>query len=305
MALSEHQKNIVDLLLEKINSGDYKLIKKNCICGNTNTQKDILIKENDKFGFPINYLLCQKCGLIRADKVFDKKSNELFYKDFYRKMYFGNKYTVESRFQKMSKSRGNKLYKLLNSHSLLDSKNINICEIGSGSGYNIYKLYQNGFKCVGYDYDKEDLSYGLSMGIDLKYGNYNQIEENSQDIILLYHVLEHCLNPISEFRSIIKKIKPLGHIVFQVPSFLNNKSKLYNEPYKKLHISHIFYYYMDFLKVFCNKVDLKVIYCDETCTFICQKPNDWQKNNISYIYDKSLKDNFVSLKSIFERDVNL
>ena len=87
--LTQTQEETRKLLLEKIASKELLLVKNTCLCSNLHENQDVIVSEKDRYGLPIKTLCCSKCGLLRCDKVFDEKSNELFYKQYYTSLYRG------------------------------------------------------------------------------------------------------------------------------------------------------------------------------------------------------------------------
>ncbi len=81
LPLSEFQKASINNLINDINDNILILENNHCLCGNNNTEKDIIISEKDRYGIPAQQLICSKCGLIRSQKKFDDQSNIKFYKN--------------------------------------------------------------------------------------------------------------------------------------------------------------------------------------------------------------------------------
>ena len=103
------------------------------------------------------------------------------------------------------------------------------------------------------------MNYGVEKGLDLKYGDYNQVLENdSVDLIILSHVMEHFVNPTGEMNKIIHKLKFGGQMIVEVPSLLNiikpiaKSNKL---PNKKKTISNI----TSMNEKLFNKMNLEVL----------------------------------------------
>jgi SAM-dependent methyltransferase len=126
--------------------------------------------------------------------------------------------------QKLNDIRINELHNIIKNLPK-DSKNLDLLEIGSGTGIQL-KYLQHFFKSV--------------IGIEIKESNYDSIveqrviyydgskipfEESSFDIIFSSHVLEH-ISQFTEFDSEIKRVlKPNGICIHVVP---NSLWKFYN-----------------------------------------------------------------------------
>lgn len=76
-----------------------------------------------------------------------------------------------------------------------------VAEVGCGAGGCLlpFKFKEVGMMVSGYDYDYDYLEYGKSMGLSLYYGDFYQLsEDNHFDLIILNHVFEYFLDPITE-----------------------------------------------------------------------------------------------------------
>ena len=80
------------------------------------------------------------------------------------------------------------------------------------------------FSCTGVDYDEEYLEFGRLKGLSLINGNYkNIIEDNSVDLLILSHVMEHFSNPIEDMIDVISKVKSNKYLLVEVPGIFYHK----------------------------------------------------------------------------------
>lgn len=286
VGLTDYQQKSLSRLLVAIENNNLRLVENNCLCGNNHPKNDIVVSEKDRYGIPCASVLCSKCGLIRSDKVFDEKSNNLFYEKFYRDLYVGQ-HEPNDKFFKDQVIRGEKFLSLVIESKILDNIS-NVVEIGCGSGGIIYPFYKENKNCKGFDYNDDYLKLGRKFGLNLILGDWNNyLEDNSADLIIISHVMEHFLNPIKEINKIIKKIKPGKYLLVEVPGifYIN---KIYLDLIFYLQNAHVYSFYEEYLEVFFKKLGLEVVYGDERCTFLLKKPENWTENNVSFIYDNSL-----------------
>lgn len=286
ISLSKYQQESLNKLLKAINVGDLKLVNNDCLCGNNNTENDIVVSEKDRYGISCASVLCSKCGLIRSDKIFDEYSNNLFYEKFYRDLYVGQ-HNPNDKFFYDQVIRGEKFLSLINKSKIINNIS-NVVEIGSGSGGIIYPFYKENKSCIGFDYNEDYLKLGRKFGLNLILGSWNNyLEDNSIDLIIISHVMEHFTDPIKEINDIIEKIKPGKYLLVEVPGvfYIN---KIYLDLIFYLQNAHVYNFYKQYLNVFFEKLGLEVIYGDERCTFLLKKPENWTASNTKYIYDKSL-----------------
>jgi hypothetical protein len=85
---TQNQVEYINRVRRKILNG-FTLKANNCPCGEGNRDKDIVISEIDRYGLPLQTVLCVKCGTLRIDTYLDDKSLSEFYTDYYQQMYEG------------------------------------------------------------------------------------------------------------------------------------------------------------------------------------------------------------------------
>lgn len=286
--ITDSQLRSIEKLKVKIKSGEYKLIENECLCSNKDKSIDIVIAEKDRYGLPIKSVLCGKCGIIRSSIIFDNDSIIKFYSEEYRDIYTSKDSNgTPADFFNDQINRGKFLFSTF-SKIVGDKIGLKVFEIGCGAGGILLPFMEQNNSCSGSDYDTDYLEYGKKMGLDLKYGDFeNILADESVDLVILSHVLEHLTNPIQEMNKMIKKVKPNGYLIVEVPGiFIIDKA--YFNPILYLQNAHVYSFYKDFLGVFYPTLGLKVIYGDERCVFILQKPINWDARTIEQIYSPVL-----------------
>src|SRR4051812_1505130 len=68
----------------KLLNKEFKLVANQCPCG---SDHDVVISEIDRFGLPLQSMLCQECGTVRSNPYFDEESLHVFYSKYYQEMY--------------------------------------------------------------------------------------------------------------------------------------------------------------------------------------------------------------------------
>ena len=285
--LSKFQKKSIKNLLNDIKKGKLNLVDNHCLCLNQTPENDIVIAEKDRYAIPVKNVLCSKCGLIRSKKIFDEKSNLEFYKNYYRNIYTGLNKPNDNIFLN-EKARGKQFLSLVKKHVNLNEIE-KLLEVGCGSGGIIKPFDDIGISCVGVDYEENYLEFGRNKGLMLLCGDYKkQIKNESIDLLILSHVMEHFTKPIEEIVEIIKKVKADKYLLIEVPGIFY-MDKPYLNPIFYLQNAHIFnYYYADYLKIFYTSLGLEVLYGDERCTFLLKKKTNWEIPKIGYVYNSSL-----------------
>ena len=80
-SVNKIQRNAINELVQKIESGVYQLTENDCMCG---SQEGILVAQKDRYGTDNDTYLCEECGIIRVSPILEKNSLKLFYKNDYR-----------------------------------------------------------------------------------------------------------------------------------------------------------------------------------------------------------------------------
>lgn len=283
--LSEKQYNSLILLKEDISSGKLHLVTNHCICNNKHPEHDIVISEKDRYGLAFPQILCSHCGVIRSKYVFDETSNNLFYELYYRNVYSSGM-SIDDFFYNWQVYQGNRFVRLLKELNVFEDI-LRIVEIGCGAGGILIPFKDEGKKVCGYDFDMDYIKYGKSKGLEIKYGDwFIQTADNSCDMIILSHVLEHFLDPLEQLKKIISKIKIGKYLIVEVPGLFNIHDA-YGYPIRYFQNAHVYNFYEQSLRILFEKLGLEVVYGNEFCTFICQKTSN-SIPEISFVYDDCL-----------------
>ena len=267
ISLTDSQKKCKEDIIQALSEKSLVLIENKCICGNTSCS-DIVVSEKDRFGIPIPQLLCLNCGLIRSQFIFDNNSNNIFYTNYYRKLY--NTSNIEDYFQYQTR-RGSRFLTLLKSLNLIAVIE-SIAEIGCGSGGILYPFLGKAKEIKGYDFENFFLEFGKTRGLNLSNEDFFSVnKDNSLDLIIMSHLVEHLVEPLAFLKRVISKIKPGKYLLIEVPGLYSNPFPGFN-PILFFQNAHVIQFYTKaHLTVLLKAMGLTIIYGDETCTFVCQK----------------------------------
>ena len=147
--------------------------------------------------------------------------------------------------------------------SKIITKRSRILEIGSGHGFFLDIMKKNGYDITGFEISKEKRKYSKKVTkvpvLDI---NINEkIPTNkSFDIVVLFHTLEHIIDPVILLKNIKKLLKPKGKVLVEVPNcddFHLGLNKFYKEFYWER--AHIHYFNPKSLKTMINLGGFKSI----------------------------------------------
>ena len=82
--LSEIQKKYIRIFIDKCSSGEYSFEHLNCECGCNDFET---IAKKDRYGIPVETVICRNCGLIMTNPCLDSNSNNAFYDNEYHYIY--------------------------------------------------------------------------------------------------------------------------------------------------------------------------------------------------------------------------
>ena len=206
LCLNETQQRLLKNFL-----GD-KRIKHKTIshCPLCSGEDSIMIAEKDRYGIPLETVVCKNCGLVRSYKQLEEKSSGIFYFEYYRKIFGEPKELVDKRYEIGAKQ---KIPKHL-------TKGKTILDIGCGGGWNLMAFHNKGYKYYGFDFDQDLINYGRKRGLNLYLGGISEVIKQGIkcDYLVLDQVLEHTNNPIDFLISLKPILNDKAIIDIGVPA---------------------------------------------------------------------------------------
>jgi SAM-dependent methyltransferase len=225
----------------RLRSGEYGLEATRCPCGE---REGTIISEVERYGLPLNSVVCAACGTVRFDPYLDGPSLEDFYKRFYQKMY-GRAPDIEGYFLRQ-RNYGEKILAVVGYTLAPDAW---VIEVGCGSGGALEVFQAKGYRVAGCDYGGELIEAGRRRGIEnIHHGSLTDLGralgDVKADLIYLHHVFEHVGDPLAFLLECRDFLKPGGQVVIVVPDVSRIASFDYpaGDLLPFLHISHKYNY---------------------------------------------------------------
>ena len=184
------------------------------LCGHSCS---ITIAKFDRYAIPVEYVCCKACSFIQASAVFSEDSNKEFYSNHYRYLQEGGTpdQVFNARFNRQVRNGKRILMRLQPQMSQDGLKKV--VEIGSGAGGLVSVFLAAGFDVSGFDIDPSLLEIGKKRyGLPLQRGKFSA-SENSVDVIILRHVVEHLSDPSPLLTSVGSALRPGGLLYVEVP----------------------------------------------------------------------------------------
>jgi len=184
----------------------------------------------------------------------------------------GEYYKSEDYISHSSTKKGiiNKLYHIIRERAikqkeqlaLKHSENKSILDIGCGTGDFLGYCKNNGWETLGLEPDQSARELALkNNNVEVKsLSNLYSLEENSFDVITMWHVLEHVYNLNKDIQQFKKLLKPNGTLIIAVPNCSSKDAKKYKEHWAAYDLPiHLYHFQPKNMKELFNKIDMEVV----------------------------------------------
>lgn len=168
----------------------------------------------------------------------------------------------------------NKLYKTAQSYNLnykyklIKNTNVSgnkILDYGCGVGDFALKMKQEKWEVIGYEPNQKAQEILIQNKISL-INNLKEIENESLDIITLWHVLEHVENPEKLIFNLKEKLKPDGKLIIAVPNYNAYDAKYYKNFWAAYDVPrHLYHFQRKSFDVLAEKTNLKLFKKEPLC----------------------------------------
>ena len=226
------------------------MIKKKCIlCKNEKFQ---LISKKTRDSKKHKIIRCLKCDHIQLFPVPTLNEDKKFYDENLQSKNINDVGSIKRARRKMMPDNTRRAELV----SKIITKRSRILEIGSGHGFFLDIMKKNGYDITGFEISKEKRKYSkkvtkvpvLDININEKIPTVKPF-----DIVVLFHTLEHIIDPVILLKNIKKLLKPKGKVLVEVPNcddFHLGLNKFYKEFYWER--AHIHYFNSKSLKTVIN-----------------------------------------------------
>ena len=163
------------------------------------------------------------------------------------------------------------------------NRDIEILEVGSGDGNNLWYLTKEGFNIRGIEISQERINNARmrlredNLEVEIKQGSFTEIEyeDNMFDLVIDRGAIT-CVNydeakkAISEIHRVLNKD---GYLIIRV----NSSNDIYTKPGKEKEIEEEFYFDGDIYKKYYNEEELRKLFKNFTIYYIEEKKMDRYK----------------------------
>ncbi|MDL2140903.1 class I SAM-dependent methyltransferase [Flavobacterium tructae] len=133
-----------------------------------------------------------------------------------------------------------------------------ILDIGAGTGDFLLTAKNDGWETVGVEPSDRAKNIAIEKGISFVNG-IDALENNSFDVITMWHVLEHVPNLELQIQELKRLLKPTGTLIVAVPNFKSFDAKYYNEFWAAYDVPiHFWHFSKKAIQSLFGKVDMKL-----------------------------------------------
>lgn len=133
-----------------------------------------------------------------------------------------------------------------------------ILDIGAGTGDFLLTAKNDGWNVIGVEPSERAKNIAKQKGISFV-DEISELENNSFDVITMWHVLEHVPNLELQIQELKRLLKPTGTLIVAVPNFKSFDAKHYGEFWAAFDVPiHFWHFSKKAIKSLFEKVDMKL-----------------------------------------------
>ncbi|MGH8710194.1 MAG: methyltransferase domain-containing protein [Burkholderiales bacterium] len=221
------------------------------LCGSTDAEQ---IRSKDRHGNYLRSVICRQCGLVWTDPRPTPEQVREFYAHEYRLDYKGTyqpkaKHTYRS--GKVAVDRFQRLRPIL-------KPGFRVLDVGAGSGEVVYVLRAMGYEASGFEPNEGYARYAAEvLGLPVRQGFWQDvaIQPESQDMVTMFHTVEHLESPFDVMRHARQWLRPQGLLLVEVP----NGEAVCQQPHTQFHRGHLYHFNLATLEMMARRVGYAVV----------------------------------------------
>lgn len=178
-----------------------------------------LARRDGKTGQPLHTVACSQCGLGRIDPLPSQEQLAQWYATAYRQDY---KQAVEPRLRHVLRAARlmRERWDWLQHHHPLPGGSATL-DVGASSGEFVYLMRHQGMAARGIEPHAGYAGFARErLGLDVLAGalqEHGHAAIGSFDLVTMFHVLEHLVDPVAELRRLAGLLRPGGLLLIEVP----------------------------------------------------------------------------------------
>jgi 2-polyprenyl-3-methyl-5-hydroxy-6-metoxy-1,4-benzoquinol methylase len=221
------------------------------LCGASN---DVVVGTRDRDGRPLRTVLCRTCGLVRTNPRPSASDMNVYYETTYRSDYKGQSAPPLRKIVRGflgAAERRTMLRALLAPHegapyesprrAPLYGVPPRMLDVGCGAGELVYLMRRDGVDASGLDPGIEFAEFArtvLRVPVQTAAVDAATVATASQDLVTMFHALEHVPDPRAVLTTVRGWIRRGGHLVVEVP----NIAARVQAPSHQYHYAHLYHF---------------------------------------------------------------
>lgn len=177
-----------------------------------------------------------------------------------------------------------------------------ILDIGAGTGDFLSVIKENGWHTIGVEPSEKAKAIAKKKGVSFV-GETSELDNNSFDVISMWHVLEHVPNLDNQIKELKRLLKPNGTLIIAVPNFKSFDAKYYGKFWAAYDVPIHFWHF--------SKTAIKKLFQKENMKLVKVLPMKFDSFYVSLLSEKYktgkmnyIKAFFVGLKSNWKAKKN-
>ncbi len=213
-----------------------------------------VVRSKDRHGKPLQSVICRRCGLVWSDPRPSPDELRRFYESEYRVDYKGSfqpKPKHAYRAGKVALDRCRRLKPLL-------ADSARVLDVGAGSGEVVYMLRALEYDASGFEPNEGYARYAAEqLGLPVSQGFWQDadIQPESQDMVTMFHVVEHLEDPLEVMQHARQWLKPNGLLLVEVP----NVEAVCQQPHSQFHTGHLYHFGLATMEAMHRKAGYEVV----------------------------------------------
>jgi len=138
------------------------------------------------------------------------------------------------------------------------TRGAHVLDVGCGAGEFVFLLRQRGVEASGIEPGEEFAGFSrevLRIPIQTSTVERADVGSGSQDLITMFHMLEHVADPVGTLATIRGWLAPAGRLVVEVP----NVNSTVQAPRHRFHYAHLYSYSVSTLEGLASRAGLRLL----------------------------------------------
>jgi 2-polyprenyl-3-methyl-5-hydroxy-6-metoxy-1,4-benzoquinol methylase len=232
------------------------------LCGGSDVQ---IVGTRDRDGLPLRTVLCTACGLVWTNPRPSAADLNAYYETSYRADYKGQTTPPIRKIVRgfLGAADRRSTLRAFRARTMLD--------VGCGAGELVYLMRREGLDASGLEPGIAFADFArtvLDVPIQTAGVDDATIAAESQDLVTMYHALEHVPDPMAVLMTVRPWIRQGGHLVVEVP----NIAACVQAPNHQYHYAHLHHFTATTLAAFGEAAGFRLVetrYTDDRGNVIC------------------------------------